>query len=126
MSQLEKLYDSQKYGEVASILKLTFKMSNPPTHGRMGRPAQLGMLLHSLWYTDIIDCFIWTEECLNECLKKFLKPQKDSEKWEMVLVKCLMFLNDIIKSETVSICKRMVYFQYMFITPVHIYFQWIT
>lgn len=71
----------------------------------MGRPAQLGMLLHALWYTDIIDCFIWTEECLNESLRNFLKTSKDYSKWEMVLVKCLLFLNDIIKSETITICK---------------------
>ncbi|GJQ83227.1 hypothetical protein Trydic_g8826 [Trypoxylus dichotomus] len=103
LSQLEKLYDSQKYNEVAQVLKLTFAMSNPPTYGRMGRPAQLGMLLHSLWYTDTIECFIWTEECLNECLRHFLKPHKDSEKWEMVVIKCLLFLHDIIKNETVTI-----------------------
>lgn len=85
-------------------------MSNPPTYGRMGRPAQLGMLLHSLWYTDTVDCFIWTEECINVSLKSFLKPQKDSDKWEMVLLKCLMFLNEIIKSETVTICKKIAIF----------------
>lgn len=71
----------------------------------MGRPAQLGMLLHSLWYTDITDCFVWTEECLFESLGHFVKPAKDGDKWEMVIEKCLGIFLEIIKMETVSIGK---------------------
>ncbi|XP_022907944.2 calcineurin-binding protein cabin-1-like isoform X2 [Onthophagus taurus] len=103
LTQLEKLFDSQKYAEVAEILKLTFNISNPPTYGRMGRPAQLGMLLHSLWYTDLENCFVWSEECLHESLKYFIKPTSDGDKWEMILNKCILIMIEIIKKETISV-----------------------
>jgi hypothetical protein len=69
----------------------------------MGRPAQLAMLLHSLWYTDLTECFVWTEECLYEALSHFLKPTTDSDKWEKVVEKCLAFFQEIIKMETVGV-----------------------
>lgn len=104
LSQLEKLYEMKEYTKVATILKSTFGIyGNHPTSGRMGRPAQLGILLHSLWFTDIMDCFIWTEECLHESLQHFVKPSKDRDKWEMVIEKCLGIFLEIIKMETVSI-----------------------
>jgi hypothetical protein len=61
------------------------------------------MLLHSLWYTDLTECFVWTEECLYEALSHFLKPTTDSDKWEKVVEKCLAFFQEIIKMETVGV-----------------------
>lgn len=104
LSRLDQLFHSKHYTEVAEILKTTFVcIGGPPTCGRMGRPAQLGMLMDSLWYTDQKECFIWTEKCLRETVEHFIKPQKERLKWELVLKKCLEILNLIIKEETVSI-----------------------
>ncbi|RZC42711.1 calcineurin-binding protein cabin-1, partial [Asbolus verrucosus] len=101
---IEELYNAEKYREVAEILKLTFNSSgNHPTCGKMGRPAQLAMLLHSLWYTDLTECFVWTEECLYEALAHFLKPVRDCDKWEKIVEKCLAFFQEIIKMETVGV-----------------------
>jgi hypothetical protein len=101
---IEELFNSEKYRDVAEILKLTFNSSgHHPTSGKMGRPAQLAMLLHSLWYTDLTECFVWTEECLYEALSHFLKPTTDSDKWEKVVEKCLAFFQEIIKMETVGV-----------------------
>ncbi|EFA00717.1 hypothetical protein TcasGA2_TC003597 [Tribolium castaneum] len=101
---IETLYNSEKYREVAEILKLTFNSSgNHPTCGKMGRPAQLAMLMHSLWFTDLTECFVWTEECLYEALTHFLKPTRDADKWEKIVEKCLAFFQEIIKMETVGV-----------------------
>lgn len=72
----------------------------------MGRPAQIGMLLHALWFTDFTECFIWAEECLYESLDHFLVPSPDRNKWEMVIQKCVGMMLEIIKSETVSVGKK--------------------
>ncbi|KAJ8933154.1 hypothetical protein NQ314_014181 [Rhamnusium bicolor] len=104
LGTVENLFNLEKYTEVAEILKLTFNNSgNHPQVGRMGRPAQLGLLLHSLWFTDLTECFIWAEECLHEALDHYLKPRKDLDKWEKIVEKCLAILNEIIKKETVSV-----------------------
>lgn len=93
------------YKKVADVIKTTFSSGrhHHPTCGRMGRPAQIGMLLHALWFTDLTECFVWTEECLYESLDHFLVPSPDRNKWEMVIQKCLAMMLEIIKSETVSV-----------------------
>lgn len=94
----------KEYTKVAEVIKTTFSSSaNHPSCGRMGRPAQIGMLLHALWYTDLTECFVWSEECLYESLDHFLVPAPDRNKWEMVIQKCLAMMLEIIKSETVSV-----------------------
>lgn len=99
------MYNSQKYTEVADVLKNTFLTNNNLVNsGRMGRPAQIGILLHSLWFTDKTECFIWAEICLNEALEHFIKPKKNCFKWEMIIDKCVRILLEIVKLETVSIC----------------------
>lgn len=105
LGTVENLYNSEKYDEVAAIIKNTFvtHRRHHPQVGRLGRPAQLGMLLHSLWFTDLSDCFIWTEECLYESYDHFMKPAKDSDKWEKIVEKCLGILHEIIKKETVNV-----------------------
>lgn len=104
LSTVEELYNAEKYHEVANIIKTTFNsVGNYPQVGRIGRPAQLGLLLHSLWFTDMTECFIWNEVCLNEAVEHFLKPLKDCLKWELIVEKCLAIFHEIIKSETVSI-----------------------
>lgn len=104
LSQLEQLYDAKEYTKVADILKTTFgSCTSHPSCGRMGRPAQIGMLLHSLWYTDLTECFVWCEECLFESLSHFLTPLHMADKWEMVIQKCFLIMVEIIKKETVSI-----------------------
>ncbi|XP_063910388.1 calcineurin-binding protein cabin-1-like isoform X2 [Zophobas morio] len=101
---IEELYNGEKYRDVAEILKLTFNSSgNHPTCGKMGRPAQLAMLMHSLWYTDLTECFVWTEECLFEAVGHFLKPVRNADKWEKIVEKCLAFFQEIIKMETVGV-----------------------
>lgn len=102
---VEHLYNSEIYDEVVEIIKSTFsnRSRHHPQVGRLGRPAQLGLLLHSLWFTDLTQCFIWTEECLHESYNYFMKPGKDSEKWEKILEKCLAMLFEIIKKETINI-----------------------
>lgn len=102
---VENLYNSEKYNEVSAIIKGTFEnhTRHHPQVGRLGRPAQLGLLLHSLWFTDLTDCFIWTEECLYESYDHFMKPSKDSDKWEKMIEKCLSILHEIIKKETINI-----------------------
>lgn len=104
LETVESLYNSEKYVEVSEILKQTFNNSgNHPSVGRMGRPAQLGLLLHSLWFTDLTECFIWAEECLFEALDHYLKPRKDADKWEKIVEKCLAICHEIVKKETVSV-----------------------
>lgn len=104
LSRVEDLYEKEAYDEVAEILKLTFNSSNSKvTYGKIGRQAQLGMLMHSLWYTNQTDCFIWTEKCLHEALKFVIKPTTDFDKWEMVVEKCLLIMYELIKCETVRI-----------------------
>lgn len=107
LGTVQNLYKEERYVEVAEIIKATFSLpgSNSIQVGRVGRPAQLGFLLHSLWFTNTTDCFIWTEECFKESLDNYLKPNKDYEKWEGMVQKCLSILQEIIKSDTVSICK---------------------
>lgn len=103
---VEDFYNNEKYREVFGILKLTFNTTGGhPTSGKMGRPAQLAMLLHSLWFTNLTECFVWTEECLFEALGHFLKPSADADKWEKIVEKCLAFFHEIIKMETVSVSK---------------------
>ncbi|KAF5297375.1 hypothetical protein FQR65_LT01305 [Abscondita terminalis] len=104
LSRLEQLYNSKSYKEVAEILKASFLcMGNPPTFGRMGRPAQLGMLMDSLWYLNKSECFVWSEKCFNESVAHLLHPKKDKDKWGLVLKKCLEMMQEIIKLETVII-----------------------
>ncbi|XP_049819856.1 calcineurin-binding protein cabin-1-like isoform X2 [Aethina tumida] len=105
LGTVQNLYKEERYVEVAEIIKATFSLpgSNSIQVGRVGRPAQLGFLLHSLWFTNTTDCFIWTEECFKESLDNYLKPNKDYEKWEGMVQKCLSILQEIIKSDTVSI-----------------------
>lgn len=105
LSRLEELFDNQRYTEVAEIIKNTFNSINHPTYGKIGRPAQIGMLLHALWFTDISDCFVWTEECLYEALDYLLKPKRYEDKWEAIAEKCLLIMQEIIKMETVSVGK---------------------
>lgn len=103
LTQLESLYEQKEYRKVADIVKTTFSGGFRPTYGRTGRPAQIGMLLHSLWYTDQADCLVWAEECLHETLDYLLVPSPDRSRWEMVIRKCLAMLLEIIERETVSI-----------------------
>lgn len=106
MTQLETLYEMKDYKTVADVIKTTFSNGrNHPTCGKMGRPAQIGMLLHALWYTDFTECFVWAEECLYESLDYFLVPSPDRNRWEMVIQKCVAMMLEIIKSETVSVGK---------------------
>ncbi|CAG9860246.1 unnamed protein product [Phyllotreta striolata] len=103
LSLVENMYNSEKYREVADILKATFNGGPCLQVGRLGRPAQLGILMHSLWYLNKTECFIWTEECLNEAFDQYLKLNKDQDKWEKILEKCLAILYEIIKSDTICI-----------------------
>ncbi|XP_017772871.1 PREDICTED: calcineurin-binding protein cabin-1-like [Nicrophorus vespilloides] len=104
LSRLDELFNGQMYEEVANILKTTFtSSSNNVTCGKIGRPAQLGMLMHALWFTNLTECFLWTEECLNETLGHYLKPTTYEDKWEMVLEKCLAIMQEVIKNETVAV-----------------------
>lgn len=100
---VENLFNSEKYSEVAEILKETFNGGPWPQVGRMGRPAQLGLLMHSLWFTDMGQCFVWTEECLHEAFEQHLKFTKDQEKWEKIVEKCLAILYEIIKQDTLCV-----------------------
>ncbi|XP_031357687.1 calcineurin-binding protein cabin-1-like isoform X2 [Photinus pyralis] len=104
LSHLEHLYNAKSYREVTNILQATFVcIGNPPTFGRMGRPAQLGMLMDSLWFLDKAECFLWSEKCFQEAVERFTNPPKDADKWELVLKKCLEMMHDVIKTETVAI-----------------------
>ncbi|XP_072399616.1 uncharacterized protein [Diabrotica undecimpunctata] len=103
LSTVESLFNSEKYTEAADILKETFGGGPCPQVGRMGRPAQLGLLMHSLWFTDKGQCFIWTEQSLNEAFEQHLKFSKDQDKWEKVLEKCLAILFEIIKQDTICV-----------------------
>ncbi|KAF5296187.1 hypothetical protein FQA39_LY12641 [Lamprigera yunnana] len=104
LSHLEQLYNLRSYREVVEILKATFLcVGAPPTFGRMGRSAQLGMLMDSLWFLNKDECFIWTEKCFNEAVDHFLVPKKHHDKWELVLKKCLEMMHEIIKLETVIV-----------------------
>lgn len=51
------------------------------------------------------ECFVWTEECLFESVDNYIRPKKDHEKWEMLVDKCLLFLFEIIKFETICVSK---------------------
>nr|XP_023024842.1 calcineurin-binding protein cabin-1-like isoform X2 [Leptinotarsa decemlineata] len=104
LATVEGLFSAEKYTQVADILKVTFNDSGVhPQVGRMGRPAQLGLLMHSLWFTDMSQCFVWTEECLNEAFDQYVKVSKDHDKWEKIIEKCLAILHEIIKQETVGV-----------------------
>ncbi|XP_050504043.1 calcineurin-binding protein cabin-1 isoform X3 [Diabrotica virgifera virgifera] len=103
LSTVENLFNSEKYKEAADILKDTFNGGPCPQVGRMGRPAQLGILMHSLWFMDKGQCFIWTEQSLNEAFEQHLKFSKDQDKWEKVLEKCLAILFEIIKQDTICV-----------------------
>lgn len=92
------------------MLKSTFKSNNRATCKKLTRPAQLAMLLHSLWFTDFSECFIWAEECLYEAMDYFIKPKEEDAKWTAVTEKCLLIMQEIIKSETVNIGIVLVYF----------------
>lgn len=107
---VENLYNAEKYTEVAAIIKSTFltHARHHPQVGRLGRPAQLGVLLHSLWFTDLTECFIWTEECLSESYDHFMKPSKECDKWEKILEKCLAILHEIIKKETLNVIDSLI------------------
>ncbi|XP_066152387.1 calcineurin-binding protein cabin-1-like isoform X2 [Euwallacea fornicatus] len=107
LGNIENLFNAQKYAEVADVLKHTFNSGSYSKVGRMGRPAQLGILMHSLWFTDWEDCFIWTEECLNEAVLSWGKPNTDQDKWEKIIEKCLGIFQEIIKKETVSIIDKL-------------------
>ncbi|XP_076263012.1 calcineurin-binding protein cabin-1-like isoform X2 [Rhynchophorus ferrugineus] len=107
LTNVETLFNSQNYQEVIDILKQTFGSGSYSKVGRMGRPAQLGILLHSLWYTDWGECFVWTEECLNEALQNYGKLNADHEKWEKIIEKCLGIFHEIIKKETFSIIDKL-------------------
>ncbi|XP_030756514.1 calcineurin-binding protein cabin-1-like isoform X2 [Sitophilus oryzae] len=107
LSSVESLFNSQQYDEVIDILRLTFGTGSYSKVGRMGRPAQLGILMHSLWYTNWEQCFIWTEECLYEALQNYGKPNVDQDKWQKIIEKCLGFFLEIIKKETVSIIDKL-------------------
>ncbi|KAL3275832.1 hypothetical protein HHI36_020575 [Cryptolaemus montrouzieri] len=101
VSCLEDLYNREKYKEVAEIVKSTFASdSGCPTYGKVGRPAQLGMLLHALWFTDFDQCFIWSEECLFEAHAFYTRPGPDRIRWESVVEKCLGIMHEIIKHKT--------------------------
>lgn len=107
LCRLESLYASESYSEITTILKTTFDYNdNFPTAGRVGRPAQLAMLMHSFWYLDRTQCFVWTEVCLCECVSHLIKPAQDQVKWEQVLNKCVAILCEIIKAETVCIGEK--------------------
>ncbi|XP_056640755.1 calcineurin-binding protein cabin-1-like isoform X2 [Diorhabda sublineata] len=103
LTAVENLFNAEKYSQVAEILKETFNGGPCPQVGRMGRPAQLGLLMHSLWFTDMGQCFVWTEECLYEAFEQHLKFTKDQEKWEKIVEKCLAILYEIIKRDTVCV-----------------------
>ncbi|KAK4873288.1 hypothetical protein RN001_015317 [Aquatica leii] len=104
LSRLEQLYNLKSYKEVVDILKASFLcIGSPPTFGKMGRPAQLGMLMDSLWYLDKSECFVWSEKCFHESVERLLHPKKDQTKWELVLKKCLEMMQEIIRLETVII-----------------------
>ncbi|KAG5899799.1 hypothetical protein JTB14_006132 [Gonioctena quinquepunctata] len=104
LATVEALFNAEKYTEVAEILKLTFNESGiRPQVGRMGRPAQLALLMHSLWFTNMSECFIWTEVCLHEAFDQYLKICKERDKWEKIIEKCLAILHEIIKKETVGV-----------------------
>ncbi|KAK9871634.1 hypothetical protein WA026_013014 [Henosepilachna vigintioctopunctata] len=101
ISCLEDLFNQEKYKDVADIVKSTFAPnSGCPTFGKVGRPAQLGMLLHSLWFTDFGQCFIWSEECLFEANVHYNRPGPDRTRWEKVVEKCLGIMHEIIKHES--------------------------
>lgn len=74
-----------------------------PTSKKITRQAQLGMLLHSLWFTDFSECFLWSEECLYEALDHFLKLKQTDDKWNAIVEKCVLIMYEIIKVETVGI-----------------------
>uniref|UniRef100_A0AAR5P9I3 Calcineurin-binding protein cabin-1 MEF2-binding domain-containing protein n=1 Tax=Dendroctonus ponderosae TaxID=77166 RepID=A0AAR5P9I3_DENPD len=107
LGNIENLFNSQKYSEVADILKETFFSGSYSKVGRMGRPAQLGILMHSLWFTDWEDCFIWTEECLNEAIRNYVSRNTDYDKWEKIVGKCLGIFQEIINKESVSIIDKL-------------------
>ncbi|XP_060519435.1 calcineurin-binding protein cabin-1-like isoform X2 [Cylas formicarius] len=103
LGNVENLYNSGQYKEVSDIIKQTFVAGSHPKVGRMGRPAQLGFLLHSLWYTDMGECFIWAEECFHEAMQNYQQPNLDRDKWEKIIEKCLGIFQDGIKQESVCI-----------------------
>ncbi|CAH1130403.1 unnamed protein product [Ceutorhynchus assimilis] len=107
LGNVEQLFNAQNYTEAAEILKQTFLSGIYSKVGRMGRPAQLGILMHSLYYTNWEECFIWTEECLHEAVVSYSKPNSDQDKWEMIIKKCLLIFQEIIKKETVSIIDKL-------------------
>lgn len=69
----------------------------------MSRQAQLAMLLHSLWFIDFADCFVWSEECLCEALGQYLTVKHVDDKWIGVIEKCILIMQEIINKETVGI-----------------------
>ncbi|KAL1517234.1 hypothetical protein ABEB36_001024 [Hypothenemus hampei] len=107
LGNVEIFFNNQRYREVAETLKQTFHCGSYPKVGRMGRPAQLGILMHSLWFTDWDECFVWTEECLHEAVLNHGKSNADRDKWEKIIEKCLGIFREIIKKETVSIIDKL-------------------
>ncbi|XP_044767142.1 uncharacterized protein LOC123323022 [Coccinella septempunctata] len=104
VSCLEELFDQAKYNEVAEIVVSTFESdSGYPTVGKIGRPTQLGMLLHSFWFTDFDKCFLWCEECLFESYPHYTKPGPNRPQWEAIVEKCLLMMLEIIKNKSRNI-----------------------
>lgn len=101
VSCLDELFEQEKYDEVAQIVVSTFESDfGCTTVGKMGRPAQLGMLLHSFWYTDFDKCFLWCEECLFESYPYYSRPGPNRQQWEGVVQKCLLMMQQIIKNKS--------------------------
>ncbi|XP_050312415.1 calcineurin-binding protein cabin-1-like isoform X8 [Anthonomus grandis grandis] len=107
MEGVETLFSEKKYREAADIVKKTFPYGGCYKVGTMGRPAQLGILMHSLWYTDLSECFIWTEECLNEAVTTLNRSHSNRDPWEKILDKCLIFCQEIINKESVCVTDKL-------------------
>lgn len=63
--------------------------------------------MHSLWFINWVECFVWTEECLYEAVTNWHRTNVDHDKWEKIIDKCLGFFQEIIQKETVSVLDKL-------------------
>ncbi|XP_011308750.1 calcineurin-binding protein cabin-1 [Fopius arisanus] len=98
LGEVQRLYDEQKYSELALILQETFKYAKQRNEVMTGlklnveRVKQLSMLLDCLWQLEQYEeCFIWAEACLNEAWQVYINSGEESErkKWAQSVLNSL-------------------------------------
>lgn len=114
LGEVQKLYDEQKYAELALILQDTFKFSKQRSDAfsnvklNIDRMKQLSMLLDSLWKLQRYEeCYVWSEACLVETWQCYINStdEIDQKKWAMSVVNSLEKLEMCVDMIGTSIVK---------------------